>query len=244
LVKTLTGLAEVKTFDLTDTHGIKATYTSEQVHEVEAEPPSQLSTVSVHTLDGFVDLVKEKLDGIQNVDGTYLVHVVDHKNVQLKSLTTDAWGRRLTLIAASPVETDPFPFGKFLEQELFVIQVAAKFADGGDKDYVLDLASSLTAEATTNNSDNGFVQGATVKRGIRMKENITLKPRVNLLPYRTFPEVAQPASDFVFRARSVDDQQPPELLLIEADGGKWKVDAINEVARYLRTAGLEIPVIS
>lgn len=244
LVKTLTGLAEVQTFDLTDTNNVKATYTSKQVYEVKACAPPQLSGVSVHTLDGFVDLVKEKIDGVENTEGTYLVHVVDHKTVQLKALTTDIYGRRLTLISASPVETEPFLFGKFIDQELFAIQVAAKFADGGDKDYVLDLASSLTSEATKNNEDNGFVQGATIKRGIRMKENVTLKPRVTLLPYRTFPEAGQPASDFVFRARSVDDNQPPELLLIEADGGKWKVDAINEVARYLRCAGLNIPVIS
>lgn len=244
LVKTLTGLAEVQTFTLTDTNNVSATYTSEPVYEVHAAPPPQLSGVFVHTLDGFIDLIKENLEEIKNVAGAYLVHVVDHKKVQLKSLTTDAYGRRLTLIEASPVETEAFPFGRFLDQELFVIQVAAKFADGGDKDYVLDLASSLTTEATKNNEDNGFVQGAIIKRGMRMKENVTLKPRVNLLPYRTFPEVAQPASDFVFRARSIDDQKPPELLLIEADGGKWKVDAINEVARYLRAAGLEIPVIS
>jgi hypothetical protein len=162
-------------------------------------------------------------------------------------LKSDPWGRRLTLIQSVPVETDPFPFGRFLDQELFVIQVAAKFADNGDvndKPYVLDLASSLTNEAVTTNADNGFVQGATVKRGMRMKDNVTLKPRVTLLPYRTFPELAQPASEFVFRARSVSDDLPPELLLVEADGGKWKVDAINEIARYLRAAGLEIPVIS
>jgi len=158
-------------------------------------------------------------------------------------LVADEYGRRLSPILATPVKTDGFKFGTFINQEQFVIEVAAKFAEGGDKAYVLDLASSLTNEAVTTNNDNGFVQGAVVKRGVRMKEGVTLKPRVTLLPYRTFPEAGQPASEFVFRARTTEGE-PPELMLIEADGGKWKVDAINELGRYLRSAGLEIPVIS
>jgi hypothetical protein len=244
LVKTLISLAEVKTLDLTDTNNVKAAYTTKPVFEVKAVAAPQPDGIDVHTLDGFVDLVKEKIEGVENAEGSYIVHVVDHETVELKALKSDKWGRRLRLICAQPVVIDPFPFGSFLEQEIFVIQVAAKFVDGGDKGYVLDMASSLTTEATTNSNDNGFVQGATVKRGMRVKENVILKSRVKLSPFRTFPEIGQPASEFVFRARSISNERPPELLLIEADGGKWKVDAINEVARYLRSVGLEIPVIS
>ena len=244
LVKTITGLAEVKKLDITDTNGVTAPYTTKQVWEVVSAPGPSPDSVDVHTLDGFVDLVKEKLENIENAAGKYVAHVIDEKNVELIALTSDTWGRRLTLIDASPIAIDPFPFGMFLDQEVFAIQVAAKIADGGDKDYVLDKASSLTDEATTTGEDNGFTQGVTVKRGIRMKEHIVLKPRVTLAPYRTFPEVGQPFSEFVLRARSGGDGQSPQLELIEADGGKWKIDAVNEIGRYLRAAGLEIPVIS
>ena len=52
---------------------------------------------------------------------------------------------------------------------------------------------------------------------------------VTLRPYRTFNEVAQPASQFVFRIN-----KSANLALFEADGGKWKLEAVERIANYLK----------
>ena len=53
---------------------------------------------------------------------------------------------------------------------------------------------------------------------------------MTLTPYRIFNEVEQPSSQFIFRINSMAN-----LALFEADGGKWKLDAINNIAAYLKT---------
>jgi hypothetical protein len=59
---------------------------------------------------------------------------------------------------------------------------------------------------------------------------------VKLAPYRTFREIAQPASLFVLRLQTSRHGDKPECALFEADGGQWKLEAIQALATYLRTA--------
>jgi hypothetical protein len=54
---------------------------------------------------------------------------------------------------------------------------------------------------------------------------------VVLAPYRTFVEVTQPESDFVFRM-----QNGPRCALFEADGGAWKLTAMRHIKEYLQAA--------
>lgn len=56
---------------------------------------------------------------------------------------------------------------------------------------------------------------------------------VNLIPYRTFLEVQQPASDFIFRMKSSCGVQ---CAILEADGGAWKNEAMNNIKEYLKNA--------
>ncbi len=76
-----------------------------------------------------------------------------------------------------------------------------------------------------------------------MKESITIKPRVALAPFRTFPEIEQPISEFVFRARCTGEGTPA-LMLVEADGGRWKIDAITTIRAEMEAFGLNIPIIA
>ena len=59
---------------------------------------------------------------------------------------------------------------------------------------------------------------------------------VELKPYRTFFEIEQPSSSFVFRMKSggKGHEDGPMCSLHEADGGAWRLDAIEEVKHFLR----------
>lgn len=241
-VKEISDLSKVQEFVLpaNDSQDSKIHhFTSAAVHELKAAPPPMLAKVSINTLRGFGDLVEE---GLENLDkGKLFIHIQDHATVALIARTTDEYGRRQELVKATPVPFEVFPFGRWMSQEEFVIAVAARFSSTPDKEYVLRIASSLTNEAVAVSEDNGFSQKATIKSGMKMQETEVIKPTVSLAPFRTFPEVGQPISAFVFRAKA---GQAPQLMLVEADGGKWKIDAINEVARVLSTFDLGIPVIA
>lgn len=54
---------------------------------------------------------------------------------------------------------------------------------------------------------------------------------VTLVPYRTFLEVKQPPSEFVFRIR--DDRGEPVFKIVEAEGGLWRNEAMNNIKQYL-----------
>ena len=235
-------ISAAETIDATDVHGVNTLYSTKPLHQIIAAPTAMIPSVKVSTLAGFADLVRAALDA-QDFPANYIIHVEDETTVTLKARVSDEYGRRQVLVQAKPVEFAKFTFSQWVDQERFAIAIASLFADTPDKAYVLNLAASLTNEATTNSEDNGFTQRATVKAGLQLKANVTLKPRVSLAPFRTFPEVEQPLSEFVFRARC-RPEEVPSLMLIEADGGRWKVNAIAALRDAIDAFGLCIPIVA
>jgi hypothetical protein len=57
----------------------------------------------------------------------------------------------------------------------------------------------LTDEHVSSSEDSGITQKVGMKTGAVLKTTETLRPRVTLAPFRTFREVVQPASEFIFR---------------------------------------------
>lgn len=241
-VNTLLAVSESKTFQITDVHGVTTTHSDKQLHQVVAAAPAMASGVKVVTLAGFAELIRTQLDG-KDFPADYLIHIEDERTVVLKSRCNDGYGRRQVLAKAEPVPFKAFSFGQWMDQEAFAIAVASLFADTPEKTHLLDVASSMTMDASTTSEDNGFVQKVIVKAGLRTKESVTLEPKIALAPFRTFPEVRQPVSEFVFRAKADGDSRPM-FMLIEADGGSWKVDAINELRRVMDGFDLKVPIIA
>ena len=234
-------IAKPEMHTVKDVHGVETVFSTKPLHQIQAEAPKQAPGVPVSTLKGFADLVHAKLeDGAFQDD--FVIHVQDEATVTLKSRKSDDYGRRLTLIQAKPVPFDQFKFGTWVDQETFAIAVASLFADNEDKAYVLKVASILTNEAVGTTEDDGFTQRVNVKAGLLQKAVTTLKPRVALAPFRTFPEVTQPVSDFVFRARGGDSGAT--LMLVEADGGRWKIDAIETLRKAMEAYELGIPIVA
>lgn len=225
-----------------DAHGVATVYSDKPLHQVKADPYPVPKWVDVTTIAGLVDLINANLEW-KNYSEEYLLHIEDETSITLKAKKSDEYGRRQILVKATPVPFQKFRFGQWLNQDEFIIGVASLFADSPDKDYVLKMASTLTNEAIMTSEDDGFSQRATAKAGMRLKESVNIKPRVDLAPYRTFPEVAQPVSSFVLRAKC-EGEGKPQLMLVEADGGRWKIDAINTVREKLDGYDLNIPVVA
>lgn len=65
---------------------------------------------------------------------------------------------------------------------------------------------------------------------------------VVLRPYRTFTEVEQPASAFIFRCRQ--DQGKMQFMLCEADGGAWRSEAMKNIQTFMEKAVQGLNVIA
>lgn len=243
VVTKIAELAQVQEFKVVDNStDIEHSYTTKPVHQVKPAPDAQPPLVKVYTLAGFTELVTQKIDGIDA--DKFVVHIENHSTVALMAKYADEHGRRLRLIEASPVAFEGFRFGQFMDHEDFVIHVSSKFSDTEDLAYVLGIASSVTDGATRQAEDDGLSQKVTLRRGLALRSDATIKPRVRLAPFRIFPECQQPVSDFLFRLKGGGDSAAPQLALFEADGGKWKVAAINEVRRYLSTLNIGCAIIA
>ena len=65
---------------------------------------------------------------------------------------------------------------------------------------------------------------------------------VNLAPYRTFAEIDQVVSQFVFRARVGSGSA--NLALFEGDGGRWRLSAVAAIKAWLEGEETGVEVIS
>lgn len=205
------------------------------------EPPRSHFPLELMTLSGLVDAVGAKVDEVE--PSAWMVEVLSHQGVRIVSRQTDLYGRREVLLRVGLSDGEVFPFGRFLSREEFVIGLQSRFVQQGDVLEVLRLASGLEVSAVMLAEDDGVSQRTTTRQGIALKETVTVKGRVKLRPYRTFREVEQPLSEFVFRLRSKEGMVP-ECALFEADGGAWKLDAVLTIKAWLEAKNLNIPVIA
>jgi hypothetical protein len=182
----------------------------------------------VETLGGLVD----SLTAIGWDQNEVLAYVVNPTCVQIRERECDQYGRRAVLAQAKLPDFRAFPFDNFMVHEQFVISVMTLMAGSPDREYVLQMAQKVTSGQTVTTEDDGITQSAVIQTGAALKGQVTLKARVLLAPYRTFREVAQPLSEFVFRLTQGGDGKP-QLMLKESDGGAWRIDAIANIKVWL-----------
>ena len=108
----------------------------------------------------------------------------------------------------------------------------SKFVPNTDSDLLLKFAGTVESGTITDYGDDGISQKATVKTGVASKADAVIPSPVRLKPYRTFTEVDQPESDFVFRMKE-DKYDGVQCALFEADGGAWKLHAMESIQEYL-----------
>lgn len=117
----------------------------------------------------------------------------------------------------------------YMDYDTARIKLNSCFMDTPDREYVLGLLSNIVRGDQAEVKDNGVTQQVKVQTGIQLAGMETVRPIVKLKPYRTFPEIDQPESDFLLRVN--DDQ----IGIFEADGGMWKLHAKARIKAYLES---------
>lgn len=231
-------LAEVQHLNLEGGDGVSRQYTSSPIHPVK-EPMQDVQGAS--TLSGFIDLLQVGVNDY--IKDECFVQVNGHNAVSLNKLACNDWGDRQTHVLCKLPELGHFEFGRWMDQEAFIIVLQAFFGPTEDREYVLKTVSTIIGESIRTSQDDGISQVATTRAGIVTKGEETVKRLVKLMPYRTFREIEQPTSNFVFRIRAKPNEAPA-CALFEADGGTWKLDAVQRIKAYLVSASVGMPVIA
>jgi hypothetical protein len=224
-----------------DVHGRSRVYRpdgsgawSEQVLNLPEVAPSALFFGTLNGLATYLAENRDKLDL-----ATLAAHIHDVRNVSIAGPLLGEFKQRFAYARASldnlVGKDDGFPFGVWLHHENFVIQLQAKFVRTPELERVLAFVGSIRGESVRQVDDDGVTQTVTARAGAVLKSEAAVPNPVSLAPYRTFREVEQPASKFILRLQSGDEGEKPNLALFEADGSSWRVEAISNIALWLKT---------
>lgn len=186
-------------------------YCSANMCEVEGQGEKPLP-YRVDTLDALIQLIRT--EGVKTYEKLF-VRVKDPHTVVVDSgyITTSREFYDRASLYQAVTDVPPVTYGRAMDAERAVIELQSLYAATRDRDYLLALLSHIDTSQGVSTMDNGVT---------------TVQPIVHLQPYRTFLEVAQPASDFLLR---IDKDGHPALY--EADGGAWKLEAKRSIAAYL-----------
>jgi hypothetical protein len=201
-----------------------------RIKDFTAEP------ITIKTLSGLVDYLEKNVDGHNEA---LIVHVHSNHSVSVYSeLRAD---KRRECFINCEAELPRVNLGNFMDVESFNILLQSCFVPTEHLKAVLQVVGNVKDEAVRTIGDDGVSQEVTVRKGIQKADNITVPNPVILAPFRTFGEVFQPESKFVFRM-----QDGPRAGLFEADGGQWKIEAMQNVKHYLevKLEGLNVKIIS
>lgn len=189
--------------------------------------------IEFNTLEGIVKMVLK--EALTKFPGTLFVRITEYNTVDVFTAYDSEMKRDWIYRATSDVPG--FKEG-FRDREDMIIRLRSLFLQTPDVQYLLDLLSKMTDQENVTMEDNGVTQIVEAKKGIALKQQIQIKPRVSLTPFRTFLEVEQPESSFLLRI-SGDGR----IGLFEADGGVWKLDAKRRIKKHLMEE-LQVPVES
>lgn len=196
-------------------------FSSKPFDEIRKAKPSLLE---FNTLDGFLDYVLTQTE-------PGFIQVYDETDV--KFICERERGQHHVLARATTAKyVDNFCFGRKYGKEEFIIDLMSKFHDTSERQLLLEVCGRLKAEKVIESNDDGVSQTVSQRKGSALSERATIKNPIELAPYRTFREIPQPISNFIFRVHQVEDELP-KMSLSEADGQGWRLNAILCIGTYL-----------
>lgn len=232
----IVGMREPKIQDIQLPDGSIETYSDKELHRLSPYIP-MAAAIEMHTLTSLVDYIKASIDSMAE---HMIVDVKSPEEVIMYSqLNSDRKRERLVCVKARVPE---FDFDNFMDKEKFCINLQSKFIDDPESDRALILKFAGTVEngSVTEYGDDGVTQKATVKTGLASKGDAIVPNPVKLRPYRTFLEVEQPVSEFIFRMKE-GRMGGVECAIFEADGGAWKMAATKAIKDYLKYELSDMP---
>lgn len=207
-------------------HSPDVVLSSKSLRRVEVPEPEP-QTIFVSTLQGLVDFVNVE-EGVK--EKNLIAHVIDFQNVTIASHIFGKEKQRSEFISAS-IPYQGFTFDRFANIENFIIGIQSQFVQDETTAALLKIVGTMKHESVVQTADDGTTQRVEARAGIVKNAQVDLPNPVELRPFRTFREVEQPASKFVLR---IQNSREITAGLFEADGGAWKVQAIENIKDWLR----------
>lgn len=212
-------LSEMKETKIFDVDGKKFT---NDLNLEEIIPHVDRPTVmTVTSLDAICKLVRTEIE--RNVYPLF-VCAEEYNKAVVYSTYRDDYTRDTLYMAKA--DAPGLQLGWKSQQEM-IISLQSLVIPTESSTELLNMLKSMTDESSITSRDNGVTQEVTVKSGVSLAKTVQVKPRVKLIPFRTFLEISQPESEYLVRV-----DKGNQIGLFEADGGIWKLEAKKNIAVY------------
>lgn len=196
---------------------------------VAASPTAE--PLAVYSLGAVRDYLKANRDEIDL--GRVIIHVVSPQIVMVSGPIIERARNRESYVKATALNlTDGF-LSKFMALDEFLVGLQVRFAASDDRASVLKLLGNVKHETVKSAIDDGVTQVVQARAGIALVSDVAVPNPITLTPFRTFREVTQPSSLFVLRVNSGRVGGLPEVGLFEADGGAWRLTAVDLIRDWL-----------
>lgn len=185
-------------------------------------------TMEVNTLWAFVTYLKA---AIQSGEITARLYINIESPTHVSATTeVNKFGKRSTVAVARRYHFNSFNFGNSFDYESFIVALRSQFIKTEGMEKLLDCLKSITSSNDLTNEDNGVSQTVVARNGVSLGA-VNITPVWELQPHRTFTEVKQPSSLFLFRIGKRGDET--RYTLHETDGNAWAIDAIVSIHHWL-----------
>lgn len=217
-VTELKKLIQENTLQMIEVDGKK--FLSGSFEEIE-EPIYKAAKLTFNDLDSIVKMLATEA---KRFTAPLYISVAAHDNVQVFASLDERKGREFAYEAKR--EPCKFKFGAPYDYESFVVALRSLFVNTDEAQELLALIAKVRNTDSIETNDDGVSQTVKAQKGVSLSEFKTVRPIWKLKPYRTFIEVDQPESEFLFRIKD------NYFYLHEADGGAWQRTARKNIKAY------------
>jgi len=219
MIKYLISLAKPETVSIRE-----QLYITGKIEPVIPPGPTQLV---IHTLTGLVDYINS--DEIL-IESFPIIQVEDFDSVSFRSqLIKTEHNRRETYIHATAIPmftTAEKLVGRTIED--MIVLLGTSFAPSDDRERVIKLLGNIT-----KTTDDGITQQVNIKKGISLQGVAEMPNVIELLPWRSFPEIDPRPSKWLIRMKSDEHSGLPIVSLHEVNREQWRSATIEAIAVYL-----------
>lgn len=197
-------------------------YSTKEIFRIKELKPA---AIVVTTLTALVDYIKANID--KKSSEKLVIHVKSPQQVLLYSELREDKDRECYIQCDALLPNNIY-YNRFMDTEDFNIMLQSSFVFNDDRELLLKVVGCIQDKEVKDVSDDGVSQAVTIKTGVAKVGDVVVPNPVSLAPYRTFPEINQPKSKFIFRMQS-----GPRAAIYEADGGAWRNEAMYSIKNYL-----------
>jgi hypothetical protein len=202
-------------------------YSNKELHNLPFPDQPVFPSIDLSSLDSLADYVKDNRDAA--VSPIECQIICGHDEVNLVTLPKGEQRMRDTLVCVN-AHIPQVPLGSFMDIEKFRLTLMTGFNDTPDRSILLAFISKVTDSNVKTSTDDGVTQTIEAKVGLASFAEVQVPSPLELAPIRTFIEVPQPLSFFVFRMRKTTTGAEYGLFEIPSN---WQRTAAVNVKDYL-----------